>query len=548
MATVTAVDFLKFVNASPSPFHATAECERRLLDAGFTRLSERELWDPKPGGLYFITRNQSAVCAFAVGGKYVPGNGFTIAAAHTDSPCLRVKPVSTLKKAAFLSVGVETYGGGLWYTWLDRDLGLAGRAIVAKADGGFDSRLVRLDGPILRVPSLAIHLDREVNTAGLKLNAESHLAPVLATAVKDLLLAPLPAAAAAGAGGVAPSSAAGTAAAVAEPASAGALSRHHASLVRALAEELHVAPEAVHDFELSLYDAQPAAIGGLHKEFIFSARCVQPCLPGLSRVCFTSCLVDALPLVPVPAWPYARTRALSPYRLDNLMMTYTTLVGLIRSVGASAATATLDGAAAVPAASASSSFAAVPLAEDPNVRVMAAFDHEEVGSSSVPGAGSTLLEDVIRRLCPEPRLQPVALRRSVLVSADMAHAQHPNHAALHEENHRPAMHGGIVIKCNANQRYATTAVTGFLFRRLAEEARVPVQFFVNRQDMGCGSTIGPIVATRLGVRTVDVGVPQLSMHSAREMCGTDDAQHAADFFAHFYGRFPALDASIEHAD
>ncbi len=187
----------------------------------------------------------------------------------------------------------------------------------------------------------------------------------------------------------------------------------------------------------------------------------------------------------------------------------------------------------------------VPLAEDPNVRVAAAFDHEEVGSSSVPGAGSTMLEDVITRLCPDPSLLPAASRRSALVSADMAHAVHPNYSGLHEENHRPAMHGGVVIKNNANQRYATTAVTAFLFRQLAADAGVPVQNFCVRQDSGCGSTIGPIVATRLGVRTVDVGVPQLSMHSCREMCGTEDVGHSLKFFTSFFGAFPALDAKVQ---
>ena len=130
----------------------------------------------------------------------------------------------------------------------------------------------------------------------------------------------------------------------------------------------------------------------------------------------------------------------------------------------------------------------------------------------------------------------------------MAHAVHPNHAHLHEENHRPAMHGGLVVKCNANQRYATTNVTAFLMRRMAEEAGVPVQAFVVRQDAGCGSTIGPIVATRAGLRTVDVGIPQLAMHSCREMCGVDDAAHAVRFFTYMYARFAGLDAAVEHAD
>lgn len=478
----SAKDFVSFVNASPSQYHAVGECERRLVGAGFTKLSEREPWSGqiKPGGLYYVTRNQSAVVAFAVGAKYKAGDPFSIAAAHTDSPCLRVKPHSALKKSGFLSVGVECYGGGLWYSWLDRDLGLAGRVIVAKEDGTFESRLVRIDKPILRIPSLAIHLDRTVNTDGLKLNPETHLAPVLATETKiksqaEGILNAAPSASA---------SAAGT---------GSALTRHHPALVAAVASSLGVPAGSILDFDLALFDTHPSTLGGLLNEFIFSAR------------------------------------------LDNLMMTYTALQGLINSVPAHA------------------------LADDSSVRVFASFDHEECGSSSVPGAASTLLEEALKRVSlsshssasaapSHDELFAVALRKSILVSADMAHGWHPNYPSLHEENHRPLLHAGIVIKANANQRYATTPVTAFLFRKLAEEAGVPLQSFVNRQDMGCGSTIGPIVATRLGLRTVDVGIPQLSMHSCREMAGADDCGHAVKFFAHFYGRFPAVDASLSGSD
>jgi hypothetical protein len=237
-----AENFVTFVNEAVSPYQAVAAAEVRLRAAGFAKLSERESWSVVPGGKYYVVRNQSAVLAFAVGGKYVPGNGFTIAAAHTDSPCLRVKPVSALTKpGGYLSVGVETYGGGLWYSWLDRDLSLAGRVIVRKPDGaGYDSRLVRVDRPLLRIPSLAIHLNREVNSEGLKLNAENHLAPVLCTAVRAKL-----------------DGAEGGAKDGATPAgTGGAGTRHHAPLVTLLAAELGCAPGDVQDFDLCLYDTQ----------------------------------------------------------------------------------------------------------------------------------------------------------------------------------------------------------------------------------------------------------------------------------------------------
>lgn len=480
-------DLVNFINASPSPFHAVAEAERRLVSAGFTRLNERESkWSVVPNGKYYVTRNQSAIIAFAVGGKYTSSNGFTIAAAHTDSPCLRVKPISTLTKAGYLNLGVETYGGGIWATWFDRDLSIAGRVIVNKAANSssttnntsssssnsstYESRLLRIERPICRVPTLAIHLDRTVND-GFKVNTESHLPPILATSIKAKLEESGP-----------------VVSSVTSPnGTGGASTRHHTGLVQAIAKELNVNPEDVKDFELCLYDTQGATVGGLYNEFIYSPR------------------------------------------LDNLCMTHSIITGLIGSVSTADSTT-------------------VTLANDPNIRIAAAFDHEEVGSSSVPGAGSTMLEDVIHRLCSDSSVLPAAIRQSILVSADMAHAVHPNYSQLHEENHRPAMHSGVVIKNNCNQRYATTAVTAFLFRELAVRANVPVQNFVVRQDMGCGSTIGPIVATRLGLRTVDIGVPQLSMHSCREMCGTEDIAHSLKFFTSFYGTFPSVDASVTGTD
>lgn len=321
VSSAPAEGFVTFVNEAVSPYQAVAAAEVRLRAAGFTKLSERESWSVAPGGKYYVVRNQSAVLAFAVGGKYVPGNGFTIAAAHTDSPCLRVKPVSALTKpGGYLSVGVETYGGGLWYSWLDRDLSLAGRVIVRKPGGaGFDSRLVRVDRPLLRIPSLAIHLNREVNSEGLKLNAENHLAPVLCTAVRAKLDG---------------NGAEGGAKDTAAPAgTGGAGTRHHAPLVTLLAAELGCAPEDVQDFDLCLYDTQvrgpgvgvgedsephrdrrgallrishastrplsppaaslplllqPAALGGLYREFVYSGRldnlmmtCVQSVTAGV---------------------------------------------------------------------------------------------------------------------------------------------------------------------------------------------------------------------------------------------------------------------------
>jgi aspartyl aminopeptidase len=463
-------DLVSFINASPSPFHAVDEAARRLTAAGFTRLDERDLkWNCTPGGKYFVSRNQSALVSFVVGGKFDGSSGgFTIAAGHSDSPCLRVKPISTLSKAGYLSVGVETYGGGIWHTWFDRDLGVAGRAIVdtpgslGSSSNGYTSRLVRIDKPILKIPSLAIHLDRTQND-NFKVNAETSLPAVLATSARNQLN----------------STSKSSGVAASPSGTGGATTRHHMALVEELGKSLGVPPEAVRDFELCLFDTQPAQIGGVHEEFIFSPR------------------------------------------LDNLCMTHSVISGLIAS-----------------------SNDEVSIKNDSNVRIAACFDHEEVGSNSIAGAGSTMLEEVMHRLVPDASSFPSMVRKSFLVSADMAHAVHPNHAGVHEENHRPAMHAGIVIKQNTNQRYATNAATALTFREIAKKADVPLQDFCVRQDAGCGSTIGPIVATRIGVRTVDIGVPQLSMHSIREMCGTGDVSHSLSFFESYFKLFPSVDSTI----
>ena len=408
-ARTAALDLIHYISASPSPYHCVLESVRRLEAAGFSRVRERDSeWNCKPGGKYYVTRGQSAFIAFAIGEQYVPGNGLTLTAAHSDSPCLRVKPISTKTSGGYLSVGVETYGGGIWHTWFDRDLSVAGRVVVARGDGTFETRLVRLPRPILRVPTLAIHLDRTQNDS-FKVNSETHLPPILATAIRARLEEP-----AAGAGAAAGATTTGNL--------GGALTRHHGGLVRALALELGCTPEAVHDFDLCLYDTQAPALGGLYEEFVNSPR------------------------------------------LDNLAMTHATLEGLILGSGGPGA-----------------------LAGEAGVRVMASFNHEEVGSASVAGAGGSLLDELVDRLCPgPPQLRAAALRASFLVSADMAHALHPHHAGLHEENHRPAMHGGLVIKTNGNQRYATEAVTAFLTRQVAETAGVPIQDFCVRQVSGEG--------------------------------------------------------------
>jgi len=453
-------DLVDFLNDSWTAHHATTASAKMLEDAGYERISETAEWSNlKKGGKYYVTRNASALVAFAVGGAYEPGNGFNVVAAHTDSPCPKLKPITKIKKGGFMQVGVQTYGGGLWHTWFDRDLSVAGRVLV-KRGGTLAHELVRIDRPIIRIPTLAIHLDREINTNGFKPNTETNFAPILATAIKGELEGKV--------------SADGEA--------------HHALLLAVLAEELGCAPGDIADFELNVCDTQPSVIGGAAREFIFSGR------------------------------------------LDNLASSYCGVRALIEATGEA------------------------ELAKQSGVQMVALFDNEEVGSSSFYGGASPMMFESIKRAAAAlskdaanqggEGLIERTIRSSFLVSADMAHALHPNYMDKHEENHQPKMHKGMVVKHNANQRYATTAVTSYLFRQCAKLENVPTQDFVVRNDMGCGSTIGPIIAAGVGIRTVDVGIPQLSMHSIREMCGTEDIDICFKHFTAFYKNFSDVDKTV----
>ncbi|RBY96955.1 M18 family aminopeptidase [Blastococcus sp. TF02-8] len=401
-------DLRAFVDASPSPSHAVAELARRLTAAGFTELAEADAWSPAPGGEHFVVRHGSLI-AFRVGAGSPAETGLRIVGAHTDSPTFKVRPNGDVRQAGYRLVGVEPYGGGLWHTWLDRELTVAGRLALR----GGATALVRLPGAPLRLPSLAIHLDRGVRE-GLTLDPQQHLVPVWD---RDLGSEP--------------------------------------GLVEALAAAADVAAGDVVGHDLVLADTQPAARTGADGTWVAAPR------------------------------------------LDNLGCCHSGLHALL----------------------------AAPAGE--RTQVFVASDHEEVGSGSMSGARGSFLEDVLRRLVTaldpgDPQAAPRALARSVLVSADMAHAVHPTRPERHEPAHRPVLGGGPVLKVNANQAYATDATSGGWFRERCDEAGVPLQAFVTRADLPCGSTIGPLTATRLGITTVDVGAPMLAMHSCRELASALD--------------------------
>jgi aspartyl aminopeptidase len=424
-------DLLEYIDRSPTPYHAVAETTKRLEAAGYTRLEEASAWSVEAGDRRYVVRGGSLI-AFEVGRESPAVAGFRIIGAHTDSPNLRIKPIADVSAEGMQQLAVEPYGGVLLYTWIDRDLSLAGRVTLRDGDAT-TTHLVDFARPLLRVPSLAIHLFRELNEQGLKLNAQKHVVPVI--------------------GGGPPV-------------------RLAALVADRLAEQGVTVggPEDVLAWDLMAYDVQPSTRSGARDEFIHAPR------------------------------------------LDNLASSHAGLCALLDAAaeGASAAT-----------------------------RMVVLYDHEEVGSRSAQGAGGSFLEDTLERLAVAiegdgGQALARAVSRSWLVSADMAHAVHPNYADRHEPGHKPRIGAGPVVKTNVNQAYATDAESAGYFRSLCASVGVTAQDFVTRSDLGCGSTIGPISAARVGIRTVDVGNPMLSMHSCREMAGADDVEPMIDVLrAHF---------------
>jgi aspartyl aminopeptidase len=403
-------DLARFIQASPSSFHAVAEVARRLTDSGYTALDESAAWPTGPGKRFVV--RDGAIIAWVEPESATSTIPFRIAGSHTDSPGFKLKPKPSIGAHGWLQAGVEVYGGPLLNSWLDRELEFAGRLVFR--DGS--TELVRT-GPLLRFPQLAVHLDRGVNTDGLKLNPQTHMNPLFG---------------------------------VGEPGSA--------DIVGILAGLAGRDGVDVAGYDIVVADTAAPAQFGLDGQLFASAR------------------------------------------LDNLSSVHSSLVALL-GVG--------DDLDAIP--------------------VLAAFDHEEVGSASRSGAGGPFLADVLARIggglgaTESERLQ--AFAGSWCLSADVGHAVHPNYPERHDPTNRPLVGRGPLLKINANQRYATDALGAAEFARACAQAGVEYQEFVSNNSMPCGSTIGPITATRLGIRTIDVGLPVLSMHSAREMCSAVDPEN-----------------------
>ena len=411
---------LKFIQASPTPFHVVAAMKQILDSEGFIQLKESEVWTTVNPGRYYVTRNDASIIAFSLTNNLAE-NGFHMVGAHTDSPCLKVKPTPEIVQNSYFQLGVEVYGGALLNPWFDRDLSIAGRVSYLDRQEQIQSCLIDFEQAIAIIPSLAIHMDREANETH-SINKQTDLPPVLMKLPDD-------------------------------EKHMKATPDFRELLLKIIGKQN---PEAdavkVLDFELAFYDVQPPAVIGLHQDFIAAAR------------------------------------------LDNLLSCYTGLLSLLKA------------------------------GENSNC-MLVCNDHEEVGSVSTSGAMGSFLVSVLQRLCTTAEELARTVDHSMLISADNAHGIHPNFADKHDHNHGPILNQGPVIKVNANQRYASNSETSAVFRNLCEQADVPVQSFVVRSDMACGSTIGPLTAAETGIKTIDVGVPTFAMHSIRELAGRWDGYY-----------------------
>jgi len=434
MNTVKVQDLLDFIDISPSPWHAVKSIEERIQADGFTKLAETDKWHMQPDGRYYVIRDDSSIIVFIVGQKPLVETGYKIIGAHTDSPGLRIKPNAAHATDGILRLGVEVYGGPILATFTDRDLSLAGRVSYRSETGKIITKLVDFEKPLLRLPNLAIHMNRKVNEEGLKLKNQSELPLLLAVLVEQQ-----------------------------------APQEYFLSLLKS---QMGIKQEQLLSWELNVYDTQKGAFWGNNQEF------------------------------------YADSQ------LDNLASCHAGLEALLANSGATDSTL-----------------------------LCAFFDHEEIGSESIKGADSSFLPDILERiaLATETGKEDYqrTLANSFMISADMAHAYQPNFSSAYEPEHRVMVNQGPVIKVNANHRYTSESISQAMFVNWCEQANVPYQKYSHHSDIPCGSTIGPMISARLGIRTVDVGCPMWAMHSARESAGTLDHEYIIRVLKTFFESKPS---------
>lgn len=418
VAPKIAQDLLDFIAKSPTQFHATHNLLAMFIEAGFEHLDEGDDWQCEADKAYVVTRNNSSIIAFKLGADIT--HGINMVGAHTDSPCLKIKPNPDITKFGYNQLGVQVYGGVLLHPWLDRDLSIAGRVSGIDTQGNLFSQLIDFKDPVALIPNLAIHLNRTANENST-INAQTQMPLILSQGEQP-------------------------------------------NFKQLLLQYCDKNAERILDFELSCYDCQAPSFVGLNKEFVAAAR------------------------------------------LDNLLSSFVGAQALIKADSKN----------------------------NKHTSMYVSTDHEEVGSASACGAQGPFLRSVLERITDNAQQLTQVIGRSTLISCDNAHGIHPNYADKHDENHGPILNQGPVIKINASQRYASNSISSAKFQQLCEKAKVPTQQFVVRADMGCGSTIGPITASALGIETLDIGAPQWAMHSIRETAGSKDIEYLLVALKAFY--------------
>lgn len=423
----------QFLDSSPVNFLAVDTICKRLNDAGFKCFdASSRLESVKAGEKFYVVKNDSSIYAFVIGRQPLAEKGFHIICSHCDSPTFRIKPNAEMLREGMLSLNTEVYGGPIMSTWFDRPLSLAGRVIVESGDIlRPDTRLLHIRRPLLTIPNLAIHFNRQVND-GVKLSKQTDMLPLMAATVNEEM-------------------------------------KKEGVLLSLISEELNISISDILDFDLYLYDTTPPSTFGLQQEMISAGR------------------------------------------LDDLSMVHASLEALI--------TASDEG-----------------IPEQTNI--MAVFDNEETGSQTKQGAGSPFLRSLIERIiiAQEGRGDDFyrAVEQAFMISADNAHAWHPNYSSKYDPTNHPHLGLGPVIKLNASQKYATDAVSAAVFAGICRKAGVPFQYFVNHSDVAGGSTLGNILASSLPVKGVDMGNGVLAMHSVRETGSVADHLYCIKAFTEFY--------------
>ncbi|KAM0269626.1 hypothetical protein ACHAQH_009705 [Verticillium albo-atrum] len=455
--------FCDFLTENPTIFHTVAHFKTKLADAGFKELPARANWAGKlePGGKYWTTRNGSALIAFTVGKKYEPGNGVAMIAGHIDALTARLKPVSTKRTAAgYVQLGVAPYAGGLNATWWDRDLSIGGRVVVRDPDTGKTStRLVKLGWPIARIPTLAPHFG--VGMMGQN-NPETQAVPIIGLDNTDLYSAD---------GSEAPAGPPGSFAATQPP-----------KLVKLIARELDAPVSAILNWDLELYDSQPAQTGGLDREFIFAGR------------------------------------------VDDKLCSWAALTALL----------------AADASPEDGTIKLVALFDDEEIGSLL---RQGARGNFLPSTIERAVESLATKDAPfGPGLVAQTYAASFLLSADVTHAGNPNFLAYYLDQHVPRLNVGLVICGDSNGHMTTDAVSTAILQRVGELAGCKTQTFQIRNDTRSGGTVGPMLSSAMGVRAADAGLPQLSMHSIRATTGSLDPGLGVKFFKGFLDHWEKVDA------